>query len=58
VYEYTCTPPGPDVHPPDDDPEHFAPIAERVLDDLAARRAEALERLRRSHRSPTNRLTR
>jgi len=29
-------------------PEPFGPIAERVLDDLAARQAEAINRLRRA----------
>jgi len=31
------------------EPEHAADIAERVLDDLAARQATALDRLRRAH---------
>jgi hypothetical protein len=35
--------------PREADPEPVAPIAERVLDDLAARRREALNRLRRAH---------
>lgn len=43
----TCPPPGADVHPRDSDPEPVGPIADRVLDDLAARQAEALNRLRR-----------
>jgi hypothetical protein len=50
VYAYTCTPPGSDVHPETDDPEPIGAIAERVLDDLAARRREALTRLARAHR--------
>jgi hypothetical protein len=50
----TCTPPGPDVHP--SEPEPIGPLAEQFLDqlaaqqagdDLAARQAATLARLRR-----------
>ena len=52
----TCPPPEPDVHPTE--PEPVGPLAAKYLDqlaaqqtdpDLAARRAEALNRLRRQH---------
>lgn len=48
----TCPPPTPDVHPPmSTDPEPVGPIAETVLDDLAARRQATLDRLRRTTRT-------
>ena len=49
----TCPPPTPDVHPPADGPEPIGAIAERVLDDLAERRAAAMSRLTRAHRRPS-----